>query len=58
MTSANDEQIKASLAFAHQLKTNVDQTAQEFKDLRKKLLQNLGILKLAQVGILIISTEI
>ncbi len=58
MNSVNDEQIKASLAFAHQLKTNVDRTAQEFKDLRKKFLQNLEIPKLTQVGILIISTGI
>ena len=45
MASANDDQIKASLACAQRFKTNVCRTAEDFKQLRTRLLQSLETMK-------------
>ncbi|CAF4722189.1 unnamed protein product, partial [Rotaria magnacalcarata] len=41
MISSDNIPIQASLAWASQFKTDVNQTAQEFQQLRQELLQNL-----------------
>ncbi len=49
MASANDDQIKVSLTCAQQFKINVCRTAEEFKQLRTRLLQSLETIKSTNV---------
>jgi hypothetical protein len=58
MTSISDEQIKASIACAHQFKTNVCRTATKFKQLRMRLLESLQSLNSTDVRILTIFHKI
>lgn len=58
MTSVKNEQIKASLACAHQLKTSVCRTAEEFKQLRVRLLQSLQVANAMQVGLVHIFIDV
>jgi hypothetical protein len=54
MTSIIDNQIKESLTYAQQLKTNVDRIGREFKDLRTSFIESLQTIKPTNVSILII----
>ncbi len=52
MASANDDQIKVSLACAQRFKKDVCRTAEEFKQLRTRLLQSLETVKSTNVRFL------
>jgi hypothetical protein len=54
MTSIIDKQIKESLTYVQQLKTNVDRIGREFKDLRTSFIESLQTLKPTNVSIFII----
>jgi hypothetical protein len=57
MASASNIHIKATLACAQQLKKNVCRTAEEFKQLRMRLLQSLQPINSTNVRALSIHIE-